>query len=260
MSSRVERSVPPDVSTAPRRRLSVPTIIALLPARTFILLASQSLCALIFRLRHDAEPWRSSTAWWTVYGTVADLGCLALLVAVMRRQELRLRDLVGTSTLDPFRILLRGLLYFLLVMPVFLAGFVLGSYLVYGDIRPHVDAGLLGSRRLPVWALIYSVTIWWPVWSATEELTYQTFFLEQLRRAFARPVFAIGIVGFWWAAQHSALPFLPDLHYVVWRFLSFLPGVLALMLIYLRTRQIRPLIVAHSIMDLAASASTLYWG
>jgi hypothetical protein len=70
----------------------------------------------------------------------------------------------------------------------------------------------------------------------------------------------MAIVGFWWAVQHSALPFLPDIRYVLRRLLSFSPGVLALMMMYLRTRQIKPLIVAHSVMDLAASASTLHWG
>jgi hypothetical protein len=233
---------------------------ALLPARTFFLLAAQTLFALTFRFRHDAQPWRSSTAWWTVYGTLADLGCLAMLIVVTRRQGLRVRDLIPPSTLSPFKTVLRGLGYFLPVMPVFLGGFVLSSYAVYGDIRPHVDAALLGSRRLPVWALVYSVTLWWPVWSATEEITYQTFFLERLRRAFGRPAGAIALVGFWWAAQHSALPFLPDVRYVLWRLLGFLPGVIVLMTIYLRTRQIRPLIVAHSLMDFVAAVSTLYWG
>lgn len=248
------------VEEAPPLRLSIPATIALLPARTIFLLAAQALFALIFRFRHDAQPWRSSAAWWTVYGNLADLGCLAMLIAVTRRQGLRLRDLVPLSTLGPFKTVLRGLGYFLLVMPVFLGGFVLSSYAVYGDIRPHVDAALLGSRRLPVWAVIYSVTLWWPFWSATEEITYQTFFLERLRRPFGGPAGAMALVGFWWAAQHSALPFLADIRYVLWRLLGFLPGVMALMTIYLRTRQIGPLIVAHSLMDFVASASTLYWG
>jgi uncharacterized protein len=244
----------------PLQRSAIIATIALLPARTFFLLASQALFALLFRFWHHAQPWRDSTAWWTVYGTLADLGCLALIINLMHRQGLRFRDLVGSSTLGPFQILFRGLVYFLIVMPIFLAGFVLSSYAVYGDVRPHVDAALLGSRRLPIWAVVYSVTLWWPLWSATEELTYQVFFLDRLRRAFGGPAGAVAMVGFWWALQHSALPFLPDVRYVLWRFLGFLPGVLALMVIYLRTRQIRPLVFAHSMMDLAASASTLYWG
>jgi hypothetical protein len=236
------------------------TRIFLLPARTLFLFAAQALFALMFYWRQDARPWRSSAAWWTVYGTLADLGCLAILIGFTRREGLGLRDLVGPSTLGPLKTVLRGLLYFAIVMPIFLAGFVLSSYAVYGSIRPHVDLALLGSRRLPLWAAVYSVTLWWPIWSATEELTYQTFFLRRLARGFGGPAGAMALVGFWWAVQHVALPFLPDARYVLWRFLSFVPGVLALMTIYWRTGQIRPLILAHSIMDLSASASTLYWG
>ena len=91
--------------------ISIPATLALLPARTLFLIASQALFALIFYLRHDPHHLRTSAAWWSVYGTLADLGCLALL----------------------------------------------------------------GSRHLPLFAMIYSFTLWWFIWSATEELTYQTF-------------------------------------------------------------------------------------
>ncbi len=244
----------------PELRLSAPAALALLPLRTVLLLAAQGVCALILHAGHDAEPWRHSAQWWTVWGTGADLGCLAMMVVVLHRQGFRLRDLAGGSAQGVPGTIFRGFGWYVVVMPVFLGGFALSSYVVYGGIRPHVDMAILGSRHLPIWGMVYSLTIWWPVWSTTEELTYQTFFLRRLRLAFRSPALAVLAVGFWWALQHSALPFLPDVRYVVWRFLSFLPGVIALMIVYLRTGKIRPLIVAHSLMDFTASASTLYWG
>jgi hypothetical protein len=42
------------------------------------------------------------------------------------------------------------------------------------------------------------------------------------------------IVGFFWTAQHCALPFVPDWRYLLFRFITFLPGVLLLILFYLR--------------------------
>jgi hypothetical protein len=190
---------------------------------------------------------------------VADLCCLVLIGVVLHRQGLRLRDLLGQSTQGTGKAVVRGLLYFLLAMPLFLGGFVLSSFIVYGSMRPHVDLALLGSRHLPPWAMIYSVTLWWILWSATEELTYQTFFLDGLRQTVSSPVTIMALVGFWWALQHCALPFLPDARYVLWRLLGFIPGVTALMIIYWRTCEIRPLILAHWLMDLSASASTLNW-
>jgi hypothetical protein len=39
---------------------------------------------------------------------------------------------------------------------------------------------------------------------------------------------------------------------VPWRFLAFVPGVTAFMLIYLKTRRLPPLIMAHWPMDIGA--------
>jgi hypothetical protein len=116
------------------------------------------------------------------------------------RQGVRIRDLFDPINRGCVGILGRGLLYYLLVMPRLLGGFVLGSYIVYGDMRPHVDVASLGSRHLPLWAIIYSVRRWWPWWSATEELTYQTFFLNRLQQALGGPLGAMAIVGFWWGS------------------------------------------------------------
>jgi hypothetical protein len=65
------------------------------------------------------------------------------------------------------------------------------------------------------------------------------------------------LVGFWRAVQHSFLPLELDLRFLLYKFLFFLPGVLALMGIYLRTRRVAPLIVAHSMMDICAARMTL---
>ena len=42
-----------------------------------------------------------------------------------------------------------------------------------------------------------------------------------------------------------------------WRFLAFLPGVLALMVLYLGTEKLAPVIVAHGAMEVIAAATTL---
>ena len=234
--------------------------LALVPARTVLLLTAQAVFAATYRWRNAPDPWRSSAAWWTVYGSLADFGCLLLLVVLTRRERLRVRDLFQTNRKQGrLQVLRQGVVYFLVVMPTFLGGFSLSSYVVYGSFRPGVDAALLGARRLPIWAALYSVTLWWIIWSATEELTYQAYFLQRFRTLSGRVIPAMAIVGFWWSVQHSALPFIPDFKYVIWRFLSFVPGVTVLMTIYLRTRRLAPIIVAHWLMDLIASASTIDW-
>ena len=46
----------------------------LLGGRTALIVAAQSVVALIFRLRGSPLPWRAAGPWWTVYGTLVDVG------------------------------------------------------------------------------------------------------------------------------------------------------------------------------------------
>ena len=104
--------------------------------------------------------------------------------------------------------------------------------------------------------MVYGLALWWMIWSPTEETTYQAYVVPRLQALTGRTWIAFLIVGFCWAAQHCALPFIPDWRFLLFRFLSFLPGVLMLMLIYLRTRRLAPLIVAHWPMDIGAAIMT----
>ena len=122
---------------------------------------------------------------------------------------------------------------------------------------PQCIPGLLAARSLPYWAVIYSLSIFWLVWSPTEEMTYNGYVLPRIRALTRRTWFAVPLVGFWWALQHSFIPFILDWRYVVWRFLFFLPGAVIITLIYLQIRRLSPLILAHWPMDLMAAIYTL---
>jgi membrane protease YdiL (CAAX protease family) len=80
--------------------------------------------------------------------------------------------------------------------------------------------------------------------------------MPRLQALTGRTWIACAIVGFFWTAQHCAVPFVPDWRYTAFRFLAFLPGVLVMMAFYLRTRRLAPLIVAHWPMDITAAIMT----
>ncbi|MGA8343146.1 MAG: CPBP family glutamic-type intramembrane protease [Candidatus Sulfotelmatobacter sp.] len=131
------------------------------------------------------------------------------------------------------------------------------SWLIYGSTHPPTFAGMLSARALPLWGVAYSLSAWWLVWSPTEEMTYNGYALPRIEVLSGGRWKAVAIVGFWWALQHSFLPFILDWQYVAGRFFAFLPGVVAFMLIYLRLRRLPPLILAHWAMDISAVFFTL---
>lgn len=229
--------------------------LVLVAARTVLLLLGQGAFAAALALKGDPTPWQSAGAWWTVFGTVADLGCLGLLACFLRREGIRFKDLLGP--VRGWRDLWAGLGYYALIMPIHFGAFFLSSQLVYGAWSPDIPAGILHMRALPLWAVVYSASIWWMIWSPTEETTYQAYALPRLQALCGQPWIAIAIVWFWWTLQHCALPLILDWKYVLWRFLCFVPGMLPTILIYHRKRRLAPMIVAHWPMDIVASLTTM---
>jgi membrane protease YdiL (CAAX protease family) len=230
-------------------------VLVVVSGRTVLAIVAQAVVACIFVLKHNPSPWNASAPWWSVYATLIDLGCLALIVRFTRAEGISLQDLIGKVRWgrDPFV----GIAWFFLIFPFFWAASPLSSWLVWGTKQPHLYPGLLTGRTLPLWAVVYSLSVWWMIWSATEETTYQAYALPRLQALSGRAWAAVLVVSFWWTLQHSFIPLILDWHYVVWRFVAFLPGVTVMTLIYHRTRRLPPLIFAHYLMDISAMLMTV---
>jgi len=235
--------------------------LALTAARTCLLLLVQAALALGFLLHGHPSPWRAQAAWWSVYATLVDIGCLLLLRRLAQREGIRLVDLFGVDRSHLGREVLWGLAYLLVIFPTAAqGGAMLASWLVYGTPQPdfaRLAPGLLVARQLPPWAVGYSLSVFWLVWSPTEEVVYQAYCGARLRALTGRTWMTLALVGFWWALQHSVLPLVLEWRLSVFRFLQFLPLVLVMQLVYLRTRRLPRMIVMHWPMDLLAARMTL---
>jgi hypothetical protein len=235
-----------------------PAPVFMVLSRTVFTLLAQALVAVGFFLTKTPSSWQVAGAWWNVWSTLVDLACLSLLLYLTRREGIRLTDLLS---LDRRRILgdvLLGIGYFVVLFPLAsVGGVLLSSLLVYGSLRPELPALAPTAQAMPGWAIVYSQTVWWLVWSFTEQLTYQGYCLPRLEVLFGRRWAAVLLVGLAWALQHSMLPLVPDLRYLVWRFLGFLPLVIVLPILYIRERRLLPFIVAQYGMDIASSIFTM---
>lgn len=93
------------------------------------------------------------------------------------------------------------------------------------------------------------------VWGFVEQATYDGYAAPRLRELFdSRWALAIVCVG--WAAQHLALPFRADPEFWAYRFFPALAVAVASVAIYLRTRELLPLALAHWWLDAATGALT----
>ena len=228
----------------------------LVTARSALWLMLQSLLALVFWTQHRPAPMRAAGQWWPVYANLGDLGCLIGMKYFTRKEGIRLRDLIGPIRMRWGCDLWLGLGILLLAWPCAMFGSYLAQIFVYGSLAKTPVAFILQLHSLPLWATVYSLTVWWVIQSATEEMTYQAYVLPRLEALTGHTWIAFSIVLFWWSAQHCMFPFIPDWRFVVYRSLMMVPILLLCMAVYLRIRRLSPLIIAHWPMDIGVAIMT----
>ena len=232
-----------------------PTLVV--TGRTVFAIAAQAVVAGGFVLLRHPSPWNAAAPWWSVYGTLADLGCLALIVHFSGKEGLRPRDLVGRIRFRWGIDLLLGLMILAAAGVCFAVVAKPVSLFTFGTPQPYLFPGLLAERVLPKWAVVYSFSVFLLIWSPTEEITYQGYALPRIYALSKRWWVAVLIVSFWWALQHSFIPLIFDWRYIAWRFLAFWLAMIALNLMYLRVRRLPPFILAHWALDTLALVLTL---
>lgn len=221
-------------------------------ARLLFAFIVQSLVALVFLIINDPEPWREAGSWWVVYGTLIDVGCLMLLLRYVKREGVRLRDLVNFGNQKTGQFIFQCLTLIVLFFLLFMSGGMIFGPLIYGGAAP-VPYG-----ELPLWGAMYSIILWPVIWGITEQMTYMGYALPRLEVIFKNKWMAVGLVCFGWCIQHIALPFAFDWQWVAYRFASTLPIALVLPLLYLRSRRLLPFIIAHCIIDAAGTFSLIF--
>jgi membrane protease YdiL (CAAX protease family) len=223
----------------------------MLMARPVLALTTQAITILVFMLIKVQSPTIAVRNWWTVYGTLIDLGCLALLFWLVKREGIHLLDLVAFDRTKLKTDILIGLAIFAVVFPITVfGGGMLASLLAYGTLQPDFPVGGF-TRTLPLLAVLFSRLFWWILWSFTEELTFQGYCLPRLQVLTKHTWLSIALVTFSWSIQHSFLPWI-NLQHAFYLFITFVPLTIALQCIYLRVRRLTPLIIGHWLMDLAS--------
>ncbi len=210
-------------------------------ARLVLALVAQGLVTVVLLLRRNPDPWSAAGPWWTVAGTLIDIGCLVLLSALTRREGIRLVDLIGVERHQLGRDVLLSLALTLIDVAVGAVGGTLTTLTLYGS--PEAPRVLMGG--LPIWAVVYSVLIWPVVWGVAEEMTYQGYVLPRIEARVGRVWMAVLIVAAGFGLQHIALPAIADWRFMLWR---FVPGLLLGLVhaaLYLRVRRLLPFIIAH---------------
>jgi membrane protease YdiL (CAAX protease family) len=213
-------------------------------ARSAFAVVAQALVAAIFALRSSTTPWHDSESWLPVYGTLIDIGCLALLWRLTRREGIRLFDLVGFERTHIVRDVLLGIALIPVSLVFILGGVYAAGWLVYGTLTPPY---LYGALPLP--AALYGVLVWPFIWGLTEQMTYNGYLVPRFQVLLRSTSLAVALVAFSWSFQHVVMPLTFDPAFMTFRMLSPIPFSIFQTLLYLRFRRLLPFAIAHALMD-----------
>jgi uncharacterized protein len=232
-----------------RQRVNAGTLTWRVPAlmlfaRTVFGVGAQAVVAAVFLLRSSPTPWQAAEPWLPIYATLIDVGCLALMWRLTRREGIRLLDLVGFGRRRLARDVLLGLAIVPAELAVILGGVYAAGWLLYGTLTPP-----LLFETLPGPATLYAALVFPVLWGLTEQMTYNGYVLPRLKVLFGSTSLAVACVTFVWALEHAFLPLTFDPTYMASRLLGALPNSLFQTLLYLRLRRLVPLAIAHALLD-----------
>jgi hypothetical protein len=228
----------------------------MLVIRSLLFLAFQASIGLIFFNNTLSGLWDGSAAWWPFSIILTNIICLVLLIHFYHQEGKRYWDVFKIDRQHVKKDLLFMLGFLVLLGPVGFLPNILSAQWLFGD--PQIALDLL-VRPLPVWAAMLSF-ISFPLLQGMVEIpTYMLYVLPRLEKQGIRPWLAITLTGFFLSAQHVFAPFIPDLSFITYRMIMFLPfAFLIAVVMRWRPRLMPYMAIVHILMNLSIAVMFLF--
>ena len=184
---------------------------------------------------------------WSVAASVINILFVLSLVLITRKQGgyLKLINYEKGKTRPKQVFAMIGI-----ILLVGMAGMYLAGWICYGVI-PYAAPMMIAP--IPVVPAVINLIVL-PVSTAlAEDSLYLGCGVRQFENKFA----AIIVPAFFFAVQHSFIPTLPDVRYIVYRFISFLPLTVILCMHYHKHKNPLPIMIGHAVIDVATAGQIL---
>lgn len=216
----------------------------LLPIRCVLFLTAFILISIISKL-----PYTSISKWWTSVAIVCNIVTIAVLLLFCRIKGLNYKRLINyergkTKAAD-------AVLIVALTIVVGMCGLYLAGLICYG-VFPYLDKTMV--EPIPLWLAI-AVLLLLPL---STTLAEDGLYLGYAVNSSAGNGWAnTSLTAFFYALQHSFIPFLPDGIYILYRFISFLPLTVIICFWYRKNRDPLPFMIGHFILNVATAVQIL---
>ncbi|MDZ7797801.1 MAG: hypothetical protein U5N56_12525 [Candidatus Marinimicrobia bacterium] len=191
--------------------------------------------------------WGTSEKYWLLTATLTNIVSIALLFVLFKRDGNRYFNIFLFSRESIKKDLFIFFVLALVSVPlVFVPGYFL-SMIIWGD--PNVPTEMMFGP-IEKW-LVYILLVTFPVTIAFAELaTYFGYIMPKLKEQLKRKWLAVFLPVLFLSIQHCTLPFIPDINFIIYRSLVFLPFALLIGIsIYYRPSLFIYFAILHGIMD-----------
>jgi hypothetical protein len=204
---------------------------------------------LALRLPGSGQPLNAAAGWWMVYGSMVDLGTLAVILWLIRREAVSYRSLLGPSA-AAWQVALGAVAVLAASTPAIFFSAELTA-VMYGEATPP----MLAIVDVSPLAAAFSVVVVPLLAELAEPVAYLGVVLPRLERALGRSWVAAGIVVAVWAGEHAFYSTLVtdggiDLAFAAYRVVSVLPFLAVwTALYYAFDRRLLPVMAARWIFN-----------
>jgi hypothetical protein len=187
--------------------------------------------------------------WWSVLCTVCNVITIGFLMTICKIEGTTYKDLIGYKK---GQINLKYTLLTIVMMLLLGVGGMYGfGFAIYG----YVPVTMV--QPIPVWLAVINAVLL-PLTIVFAELPlYFGYALNKIEDTTGNKLLSILYPMFFYALQHSFIPLIYDWKHILFRFLSFLPLMLVLGIIYYKKRKLAALMIGHSVLDLATGVQIL---
>lgn len=239
----IEKEMTQKISQPVKSSITIPCL--MLISRPVLFLFFQLLIALIF------NSWQKSEKYWLLTATLTNITCIALLTVLFKREG---KNFLSIFSIDRAKFkkdifVFTGLA--IVSLPLVLTPGYFLSILIWDD--PDFTTTLMFGPIEKY--LVYFLLIAFPVTIAMAELaTYFVYVMAKLKEQLRVKWVAVLLPVIFLSIQHCTLPFIPDINFILYRALVFLPfAALIGIAIHLRPSLFVYFAIFHGIMDLGTA-------
>jgi membrane protease YdiL (CAAX protease family) len=226
--------------------MSILKSVLFLSLRTVAFGIGYFITALIYYLIDSDDFLLKASPWWPAYGLFANLLCFLIISRALRNENVKILSLINFKLDKIKKDILLSFAFILISIIIAVSGSFLFGYLLYGK-YPYDKMPLFSD--IPFVLVIIFAVIFPIINSSLEEITYNGYIFPRLEKKIANINNVVLIVLFFFTFQHIFIMFLPDIKYLAWRLLCFVPLLTFWILIYKKMRRLTSLILVHWFMD-----------